>query len=47
MFTVPKEKLRVVNNAPEGDGESTLSTEMKDVGEGGDDQEKQKDKGKE
>ena len=47
MFTVPKEKLRVVNNGPDGDGESTLSTEMKDAGEGGDEQEKRKDKGKE
>ena len=26
MFTVPKEKLRVVNQGPEGDGESILST---------------------
>ena len=45
MFTVPKEKLRVVNNGPDGDGESTLSTEMKDAGEGGEDPEKQKKKG--
>ena len=44
MFTVPKEKLRVVNNGPDGDDESTLSTEMKDAGEGGDDHEKRKGK---
>ncbi|KAL8731311.1 MAG: hypothetical protein Q9166_003535 [cf. Caloplaca sp. 2 TL-2023] len=31
MFTVPREKLRVVNGAPEGDGESVLSNEVKDV----------------
>lgn len=47
MFTVPKEKLRVVNNGPDGDGESTLSTEMKDAGEGGDDHEKREGKGEE
>ncbi|KAI4105334.1 MAG: hypothetical protein L6R37_002784 [Teloschistes peruensis] len=28
MFTVPREKLRVVNGAPEGDGESMLSKEI-------------------
>ena len=27
MFTVPKEKLRVVNRNPDGDGESILSAE--------------------
>ncbi|KAL8887918.1 MAG: hypothetical protein Q9215_004564 [Flavoplaca cf. flavocitrina] len=31
MFTVPREKLRVVNGAPEGDGESVLSNEVKDA----------------
>ena len=31
MFTVPKAKLRVVNGAPEGDGESILSSEIKEV----------------
>ncbi|KAL8658530.1 MAG: hypothetical protein Q9226_000943 [Calogaya cf. arnoldii] len=31
MFTVPREKLRVVNGAPEGDGESVLSNELKDT----------------
>ncbi|KAL8737644.1 MAG: hypothetical protein Q9181_001487 [Wetmoreana brouardii] len=31
MFTVPREKLRVVNGAPEGDGESVLSREVKEV----------------
>ena len=34
MFTVPKEKLRVVNKGPDGDGEeSILSAEVKEVGE--------------
>ena len=47
MFTVPKEKLRVVNKGPDGDGESTLSTEMKEAGEGGDDHEERKGKEKE
>ncbi len=47
MFTVPKEKLRVVNKGPDGDSESTLSTEMKEAGEGGDEHEKGKGKGKE
>ncbi|CAF9914458.1 hypothetical protein IMSHALPRED_001915 [Imshaugia aleurites] len=32
MFTVPKEKLRVVNRGPDGDGESTLSAEVKEDG---------------
>ncbi|KAL9001177.1 MAG: hypothetical protein Q9169_000361 [Polycauliona sp. 2 TL-2023] len=43
MFTVPREKLRVVNGAPEGDGESMLSNEVheadtavKDKGKGKD-----------
>lgn len=36
MFTVPKEKLRVVNRGPDGDGESTLSTEVKEAKEAGD-----------
>lgn len=31
MFTVPKEKLRVVNGGPDGDGESFMSAEIKDV----------------
>lgn len=35
MFTVPREKLRIVNGGPEGDGESILSTEVKE-GEKGD-----------
>ncbi|KAI4142587.1 MAG: hypothetical protein L6R39_004885 [Caloplaca ligustica] len=30
MFTVPKTKLRVVNGAPDGDGESVLSSEVKE-----------------
>ena len=44
MFTVPKEKLRVVNRAPDGDGESLLSAEVKEVGDG---EEHVKGKGKE
>ncbi|KAL8930256.1 MAG: hypothetical protein Q9208_000873 [Pyrenodesmia sp. 3 TL-2023] len=31
MFTVPRAKLRVVNAAPEGDGDSVLSNEVKDA----------------
>ena len=34
MFTVPKEKLRVVNGAAEGDGESVLSSMYEDATEG-------------
>ena len=30
MFTVPREKLRVVNAGPDGDGESTLSSKEKE-----------------
>lgn len=45
MFTVPKEKLRVVNRGPDGDGESLMSTEVKDAGDGSD--ERSKGKGKE
>lgn len=47
MFTVPKEKLRVVNKGPDGDGESILSAEAKEVGEGSEDQDKRKGKEKE
>ena len=47
MFTVPKEKLRVVNSGPDGDSESTLSMEMKDTGAEGDDHEKRKGNGDE
>ena len=47
MFTVPKEKLRVVNSGPDGDSESTLSMEMKDAGAEGDDHEKRKGNGDE
>lgn len=32
MFTVPKERLRVVNNGPDGDGESILSAEVHEAG---------------
>lgn len=42
MFTVPKEKLRVVNGAPEGDAESILSKEVKEASE----EAKEKGKGK-
>ena len=45
MFTVPKEKLRVVNQGPDGDGESTFSTEVKEASDGVD--ERDKGKGKE
>lgn len=31
MFTVPKEKLRVVNGGPDGDGESFMSAEIKEA----------------
>ena len=34
MFTVPKEKLRVVNKNPDGDGESILSSMYEDAVEG-------------
>ncbi len=47
MFTVPKEKLRVVNRGPDGDGESTLSTENREVGNGAEDTDKGKGKEKE
>lgn len=30
MFTVPREKLRIVNGGPDGDGESIRSAEVKD-----------------
>lgn len=32
MFTVPREKLRVVNSGPDGDGVSTFSAELVDPG---------------
>ena len=31
MFTVPKEKLRVVNRGPDGDGESVMSSKYEDA----------------
>ena len=34
MFSVPREKLRVVNAGPDGDGESVLSTKEKGVAQG-------------
>ncbi|KAL6714899.1 hypothetical protein ACLMJK_007159 [Lecanora helva] len=45
MFTVPKEKLRVINRGPEGDGESLMSAEVKNASEESDEHEK-KGKGK-
>ena len=47
MFTVPKEKLRVVNRGPDGDGESTLSAEVKEAGDGVEDRDQGKGKEKE
>ena len=47
MFTVPKEKLRVVNRGPDGDGDSILSTEVRLEDEAGDDNGKRKGKEKE
>lgn len=47
MFTVPKEKLRVVNRGPEGDGESMLSAEVKEANDDSDGHNKGKGKGKE
>ena len=44
MFTVPKEKLRVVNRGPDGDGESTFSAEVKEAGGGVEDVDKGKGK---
>ena len=35
MFTVPREKLRVVNRGPDGDGESTFSAEVQEKGDDG------------
>lgn len=47
MFTVPKEKLRVVNRGPDGDGESTFSAEVKEAGGGVEDVDQAKGKEKE
>ena len=47
MFTVPREKLRVVNRGPDGDGESTLSAEVKEVGDEMEDEDMGKGKEKE
>ena len=47
MFTVPKEKLRVVNRGPDGDGESTFSAEVKEAGDGVEDVDKGKGKERE
>ncbi len=44
MFTVPKEKLRVVNRGPDGDGDSMMSAEVKEAGDGGEATEKGKGK---
>lgn len=46
MFTVPKEKLRVVNRGPDGDGESTFSAEVNEAGDGVEDVNKEKGKEK-
>ena len=51
MFTVPREKLRVVNRNPDGDGESILSAEIREARNGGEQQDedsegKEKGKGK-
>lgn len=46
MFTVPREKLRVVNGGPDGDGVSTFSAEWTDKEEGfGPGKEKNRNKG--
>ena len=49
MFTVPREKLRIVNGGPEGDGESFISAEVKetDKDDAGSGDGKGKGKGKE
>ena len=47
MFTVPREKLRVVNAGPDGDGESVMSSKEKDVSKGGEAEGKGKEKEKE
>ena len=46
MFTVPKEKLRVVNRGPDGDGISVVSREssIKDLGKSSVDKGKEKEK---
>ena len=47
MFTVPKEKLRVVNKNPDGDGESVLSSEFREDTNGpkeGDDEDNERGK---
>lgn len=46
MFTVPKEKLRVVNRGPDGDGESTFSAEVKEADDDVEDVNKAKGEGK-
>lgn len=46
MFTVPKEKLRVVNRGPDGDDESILSSEIKEADNSNEDHDKEKGKGK-
>ena len=46
MFTVPKEKLRVVNQGPDGDGESTFSAEVREAGDGVEEWDKGKGKEK-
>lgn len=46
MFTVPKERLRVVNRGPDGDGESILSSEVKEADSSSEDRDKKKGKEK-
>ena len=46
MFTVPKEKLRVVNRGPDGDGESILSSEVKEAEKSSDELDRRKGKEK-
>ena len=45
MFTVPRERLRVVNKGPDGDGESVLSAEVQETVD--EDETQDKGKGKE
>lgn len=46
MFTVPREKLRIVNGGPEGDGESFVSAEVKEASKEDTDSGEWKRKGK-
>ena len=46
MFTVPKEKLRVVNRGPDGDAVSMTSADIRDTGDGSEEPETETGKGK-